>query len=342
MPSYFCHSTVGVYLATSGSLYLLSSMLASENLFLQVPETEAATNQGNQKLSVVNKEQTALAEINISVNISANNVKNHDDMHRQTKSKKRQQQFRSLSDTSLESFEDRKDNLEHSSFYPEDSVLNDYLLTERFPKGSLRRSLFSAFESVYQLVSRDKRHERSLSTPHNFQTPENFSQPNPDSKSDLSKSKSLAVGTTGMYIKLIDVFPSPSIILSNGTSTFPSSPLQKKRHVINPDLMQAIGESSLPITFKKLQINSGQTASAVHPSNASQTEGISQSCQFVMNLDIPPIIKNFNKDLNKDFLSQLVANITNSGIDLTADRYIDMKNRPPVYATTVRISLLLR
>jgi hypothetical protein len=319
-------------------------MQAAESLFLQVPETEAATNQGNQKPSVVSKEQTTLVDSNISVNISANKVKNHEDMHRRTKSKKGQQQSRSLAnEASLLDIEDGKDNLEYSDLYLEDSVLDDYLLTERFLKGSIRRSLFSALESVYQLISRDKRHERSLSTAHNSQTSVNVSQSNPDSKSDFSKSKSLAVGTTGMYIKLIDVTPFPSIILSNGTSTFPSSPLQKKRHAINPDLMQAIGESSLPITFKKLQINTGQTASpAPHPGNASRTDGISQSCQFVMNMNVPPINKDFNKDVNKDFFNQLVANITNSGIDLTKDSYIDMKNRPPIYATTVPISILLR
>jgi hypothetical protein len=315
-------------------------------LYLQVPDIDAITNQGNQKLFAINKEPAA--ESNVRINTSANKTKNDEDMHRRMNSKNRRRQPRSLADNSdlSETVKEGKNGLEYKTIYLEDWVLGDYLIPELFLQSTLRWGFFSAFEFINKLLSRDKPHERYLSSIHNTQTSLNALESSPDSESEISKSKSLAVGTTGMYIKLIDVTPIPSI-LSNGTSTFPSVPMQQKRHVINPDLMQAIGESSLPVSFKNLQtgIKASPTVFPIRPStgsktdepidNGSRTEGISQSCQFVVNMNVPPIDKNQNKDLNKLFLSQLVANITNSGIDMTADKYLDMKNKSPVFATTV-------
>lgn len=317
-------------------------------MFLQVPDTDVISNQGNQKLSAINKEPSMAADSNIRVNISGNKIKKDEDMHRRMNSKNRRRQPRSLVDNFdlFQTVKEVKNGLEYKNFYLEDWVLGDHLLPDLFLQSTLRWRFFSAFEFMNSQLSKDKRPGRYLSSIHNTQTSVNALENSPDSQSEFSKSKSLAVGTTGMYIKLIDMTPILSI-LSNGSSTFPSVPLQQKRHVINPDLMQAIGESSLPVSFKNLQmgIKAGPTVFPILPitgskmdepiDDGSRTEGISQSCQFVMNMNVPPIDKNQNKDLNKKFLSELVANITNSGMDMTADKYLDMKNKSPVYATMV-------
>lgn len=153
-----------------------------------------------------------------------------------------------------------------------------------------------------------------------------------------SRPQSLAVGSTGMIIHLMDLAHHTAVVSTgtgtgNGTDSSQqgdgsrrSSPEQ------NPHYIEAIGESSLPMTFKNLQRSAA--ASRFEPGVlglglafglGTGGNGIAQTCQFSIRLKEPPMETNLAKDQHWQYLNQLLVNVTNtdpvhlSGIEVSEE-----------------------
>ena len=134
--------------------------------------------------------------------------------------------------------------------------------------------------------------------------------------------QSLAVGSTGMFIHLINLNQLPAIMRENSSASSIASELKRAMPDMNPNLIQAIGESSLPPTFKSLQRSSaverfdtGVLGMAFGLGTGAS--GIAQSCPFSIRLKEPAMVvaeseKEKEKEKQWD-ISQLIANMTSTG-----------------------------
>lgn len=149
-----------------------------------------------------------------------------------------------------------------------------------------------------------------------------------------SRPQSLAVGSTGMIIHLMDLAQHTAVVSTgNGTdSSQQGDGSRKSSPEQNPHYIEAIGESSLPMTFKNLQRSAA--ASRFEPGVlglglafglGTGGNGISQTCQFSIRLKEPPMETNLAKDQHWQYLNQLLVNVTNtdpvhlSGIEITEE-----------------------
>jgi hypothetical protein len=172
-----------------------------------------------------------------------------------------------------------------------------------------------------------------------------------------SRPQSLAVGSTGMVIHLMDSARYTAVI-STGNDTDSSQQAdgsQKESPELNPNYIEAIGESSLPMTFKNLQRSAA--ASRFEPGVlglglafglGTGGNGVAQTCQFSIRLKEPPMETNMAKDQHWQYLNQLLSNVTNvdpvrlSGVEMSeedkeleADRVAAVAKKNAAYASMV-------
>jgi hypothetical protein len=149
-----------------------------------------------------------------------------------------------------------------------------------------------------------------------------------------SRPQSLAVGSTGMVIHLMDSARYTAVVSTgnNTDSAQQADGSQKVSPELNPNYIEAIGESSLPMTFKNLQRSAA--ASRFEPGVlgfglafglGTGGNGVAQTCQFSIRLKEPPMETNMAKDQHWQYLNQLLSNVTNadpvrlSGVEISEE-----------------------
>lgn len=179
-------------------------------------------------------------------------------------------------------------------------------------------------EKLFRLLSTAKSNVRAtLQTPSASKPLASDAAPQPS-----SKPQSLAVGSTGMVIHLIDLAHRPVVIGKVNDSSQQAADPQKSAPELNPNFIEAIGESSLPVTFKNLQRSAA--ASRFEPGVlglafglSAGANGIAQTCQFAIRLKEPAMELNLAKDQHWQYLNQLLVNVTNTetlrsgGVEIT-------------------------
>lgn len=104
----------------------------------------------------------------------------------------------------------------------------------------------------------------------------------------MTSPQSLEIGSTGMSIRLIDL-SQLSVVVKNQNLSFP---VIRNNPNMNPNLIQAIGESALPETFKGLQRDATKEsirAMGLNTVTGMGSSGISQLCQFSINIEEAPM-----------------------------------------------------
>ena len=136
-----------------------------------------------------------------------------------------------------------------------------------------------------------------------------------------SRPQSLAVGSTGMVIHLMDLAHHTAVVNTGNGTDSPKGADGSSRvsSELNPNDIEAIGESSLPMTFKSLQRSAA--ASRFEPGVlglglafglGTGGNGIAQTCQFSIRLKEPSMETNLAKDQHWQYLNQLLVNVTNT------------------------------
>ena len=200
---------------------------------------------------------------------------------------------------------------------------SEALLDYRNPVGGMGdRRLFDDMGGLSGLIFESRRHLVVGSDGVNVPLPLHISgtapqvqkskSPSP-SPAPLSRPQSLPVGNTGMILHLINL-AQPPFVASNSTSSFTSAPSRWVLPDMDPDHMQAIGESALPVTFKNLQRSTSMER--LYPALAFNSgrggPDIAQKCRFSMKLQEPPMDNSPGKDEQWTLIDQLLGNITNS------------------------------
>lgn len=352
----------GVFLAATGELHLLSSIQASEMLFLQLPDSKLNLQDTNDNATKSSTEQQLNTQLNPGHLIAAPGGRNNNR-------------------TIVKGGMGNRTSRNNKSFDGEDSYISNRQRKRRHPRLLGNYDPYAEIDVRSYKLSRDahvtdvelptwKKHpqvfdggwetnmnsekkvtrneRRALSTVP--VTSAFFVQPlstgkllednrivgdpgTPTSTPVLAPKQiqSLAVGTTGMFIHLINLNQLPALMRENN-STSPTSESRRAIPDMNPNLIQAIGESSLPPTFKSLQRSSAVErfdpgVLGIAFGLGTGTSGIAQSCQFSIKLKEPATVVDLGKEarierereMQSEFISQLIANMTNSKTRLSGD-----------------------
>ena len=155
----------------------------------------------------------------------------------------------------------------------------------------------------------------------------------------VSAPQSQEIGSTGMSIHLIDMSRA-HIATVNGTSPSLVLPPKNVLHDMDPDFMQAIGESYLPISFKNLQRSATlefSNSAGVDISVGKGVSGIAQLCQFSVLMSEAPMKSSVsNSDPKRTFLSNLIPNATDTARSENKKRDEDLTASHAAYASLVR------
>ena len=300
-------------MATTGTLHMLTSTSASEALYLQLPES---TDLKVPEVIIHSARDTELGRDNTSLSRSYTSqslidkdltrtmrIKNCDDgfQRRMRKTSCRQNRGSSLAEIhSLDDF--RLFNFDLSGIWAITTSISQFPSVDRWLKRikSLyrwrergRSDVLQEMEDLTQRSSEVIIPEISRS--HKFQTKNSgrnplstVSGPMPPPPSRVSISQSLEIGSTGMFISLIDL-NQHSTVASNISSSFPES---KNIPNMNPNLIQVIGESALPLTFKALQRDAAREstrAMGLNTVTGMDAGGVSQLCRFSIYLEEAPM-----------------------------------------------------
>ena len=156
----------------------------------------------------------------------------------------------------------------------------------------------------------------------------------------MSPPRSLSVGNTGMTIHLIDM-SQPPLVIANTSSLFTTLQVPRSTIDMNPNLIQAIGESSLSANFKNLQRAAAFDASGMTFSLGKKAGGIAQQCQFSLTFSEAPM--EGYKDPKKVFLNQLMPNTTHTEGDSggVEEDAASLARRNAAYASSVSYSIVV-
>ena len=213
---------------------------------------------------------------------------------------------------------------EPSSYSEAHRYSSEAFLEDKGPLGSLGdRRFFDDLGGFGGLLIQNRRHWLVSST--GYDTPLHVSgtaptvqKSRPPSPAPVYQPHSLPVGNTGMILHLINL-AQPASASSNSSSPFTRAPPRWTLPDMNPDHMQAIGESALPVTFKNLQrtaamerFEPGVLGLGLTFNAGVGGGGIAQKCRFSMKLQESPMETSPGKDEQWTFIDQLVGNITNS------------------------------
>ena len=223
----------------------------------------------------------------------------------------------------LTEFSGLRDLLSDSFSFSSSENPSEALLEYRNPVGGLGdRPFFDDMGGLSGLIFESRRHflvgSDGVNVPlHVSDTAspvQNSKPPSPSpSPAPLSRPQSLPVGNTGMILHLINL-AQPPFVASNSSSSFTSAPSRWVLPDMDPDHMQAIGESALPLTFKNLQRSTSMER--LYPALAFNSgrggPDVAQKCRFSMKLQEPPMENSPGKDEQWTLIDQLLGNITNS------------------------------
>ena len=302
-------------MATTGTLHMLTSTSASEALYLQLPEStdlrvpevlihgarDIELGQDNTSLSRSYTSQS-LIDKNLTRTVRTRSS-DPDDGFQRRMPKTSCRQSRGFNLAENHSFDDfRLFNFDLNSIWAITTSISQFPSVDRWLKKI--KSLYrwaergeseeqQAMKDLTQLNSKLTIPESSRSQKFQTQDPSQIplgavSGPMLPPPTRMSISQSLEIGSTGMYISLIDL-NQYSTVPSNTNSSFPEL---KNVPNMNPSMIQAIGESALPSTFKALQRDAARESTRATGLNAVSgmgSGGISQLCQFSVYLEEAPM-----------------------------------------------------
>ena len=302
-------------MATTGTLHMLTSTSASEALYLQLPEStdlrvpevlihgawDIELGQDNTSLSRSYTSQS-LIDKNLTRTVRTRSS-DPDDGFQRRMPKTSCRQSRGFNLAENHSFDDfRLFNFDLNSIWAITTSISQFPSVDRWLKKI--KSLYrwaergeseeqQAMKDLTQLNSKLTIPESSRSQKFQTQDPSRsplggVSVPMLPPPTRMSISQSLDIGSTGMSISLIDL-NQYNTVASNTNSSFPEL---KNVPNMNPSMIQAIGESALPSTFKALQRDAARESTRATGLNAVSgmgSGGISQLCQFSVYLEEAPM-----------------------------------------------------
>ena len=306
----------GVFLAATGELHLLSSVEATEMLFLQLPQ-----NLPNENVTAAHSTPEPF-ERDGSAAAEPTKFK---DGKRDATLPRDKSVFSGGDEATERTFRrPRELHSEPSSYSEAHRFSSEAFLEDKDPLGSLGdRRFFDDMGGLGGLLIQNRRHLLVSSTGsdsplHVSGTAPSVQKSRPPSPAPVYQPHSLPVGNTGMILHLINL-AQPASTSNNSSSRFTKAPPRWTLPDMNPDHMQAIGESALPVTFKNLQrtaamerFEPGVLGLGLAFNAGIGGGGVAQKCRFSMKLQETPMEASPGKDEQWTFFDQLVGNITNS------------------------------
>ena len=362
---------VGVFLAATGELHLLSSIQASEMLFLKLPDRDSKTHLQETSVNFTKSgtEQPPDTQLNPGHVIASISSRNGN----RTIVKGGAGNRTSRNNKSLDGEDNYITNRPRKRRHPR--LLGDYdpyaevdvkgfklsrdayVEDERLPVWKKHPQVFDSDwemdeNSDKKLTQKERRmlstvpvtstfFVQPLTTEQSFDDNRLVGEPGTPTSTPVlppKKLQSLAVGSTGMFIHLINLNQLPALMKENNSTSASSVTSESKRAIpdMNPNFIQAIGESSLPPTFKSLQRSSAVErfdpgAFGIAFGLGTGTSGIAQSCQFSIKLKEPATVVDLGKELEVvvdverekemqwEYINQPIANMTNSKSRVSGD-----------------------
>ena len=352
----------GVFLAATGELHLLSSIQASEMLFLQLPDSKTHLQETYNNFTKTSTEQPLDTQLNPGHMIASVSGRNGNRTIVKGGAGNRTSRNNKSLDSEDNYIANRPRKRRHprllSNYDPSAEIdvrgyklsRDAYVEDEVLPVWKKHPQVFDSdwemdMNSDKKLTQKGRRmlstipvtstfFVQPLTTEQSFNDNRLVGEPGtPTSTPVLSPKRiqSLAVGSTGMFIHLINLNQLPALMRENSTTSLTS---ESKRAIpdMNPNFIQAIGESSLPPTFKSLQRSSAVErfdpgAFGIAFGLGTGTSGIAQSCQFSIKLKEPATVVDLGKeveierekDMQWEYLNELIANMTNSKSHVSGD-----------------------
>lgn len=332
---------------------MLSSARATEKLYLQLPaklndvgETKVTT-RSNKSFTANNIHNKNTTMENHTVN-NNNSLNGHMYSHRQSRLLSVLPSMIAAVDTSPV-----ENGLTSIFSYMDDWLKTDEFLAEETIRSINYRQLLSSLhtrlawkEGAAAQISHTQRDMQQLQ-----KVSSNVSGINSAALPLPSSIRSLSVGSTGMKIHLIDVIP----LLSNKSISLIAN--IRKIPGFGENLMQVIGESVLPVSFKNLQSSMGLDSQvlgtgagisttitqpgtvAYDTFKSGNSEGspflISQLCQFTMRLNEYPIETKATKEF--PYLGKLTGNMNMSNTDERSQNIDSVAAVNAAFATMVNM-----